>query len=137
MAQAYTREGLACAECGTPVPLHQAFWKRKAEGERDELLGLCAACAQALIREVAVVKKERLFALREDGTDCEVLEKPTGWTGTADPLRQLALLAGLEECPFHEGIFLRPDQTCPVCSAEAVEAALDVLRDEARERRSA
>lgn len=57
------------------------------------------------------------------------VEDPAEWI-RRDPLGALARLAGLEECPYHPGYFLPPDKPCPVCLAEAEEAALETLREE-------
>jgi ribosomal protein L37AE/L43A len=44
-----------------------------------------------------------------------------------DPLGELALSLGLEECPYHPGIFYR--EFCPVCYDEMVERIADEIHD--------
>lgn len=51
-----------------------------------------------------------------------------------DPIRWLAERSGLRECPYHPGVWVREDEPCEVCLAEAVESLREVMRDERADR---
>jgi len=99
---------------------------------------ICLNCLQEWSKVDLVYRKEggmiwrngdRLFVIGEDpqgeleilGKRYRVVKEVTDPKErlALDPLGELALSLGLEECPYHPGIFYR--EFCPVCYEEMVE----------------